>query len=89
MLESIQGWRKKWFYIHDELGASQQFGLAKFSADVVVTKKRSWRHELSTAEAAGADKLMTRVLALLKTVGKEVSGVQIISTFVRRRVQPL
>jgi hypothetical protein len=89
MLEYVQGWRKKWFYIHDEPGASQQFGLPEFSAEEVVTKKRSWRHELSTTEAAEADRLMARVLELQKTVGKEVAGVQIISTFIRRRVQPL
>ena len=32
---------------------------------------------------------MAQVLALQKTVGKEVSGIQIISTFIRHRVQPL
>ena len=38
---------------------------------------------------AEVDKLMARVVALQKTVGKEVSGIQIISTFIRRRVQSL
>ena len=89
MLESVQGWRKKWFYVRDEPSAGQKYGLPEFSADAVVRKKRSWRNKLSAPEEAEVDKLMERVVALQNTAGKEVSGIQIISTFIRRRVQPL
>ena len=72
MLESAQNWRKKWFYIRDEPGAGQQYGLEKFSADAVVTRKRTWRNELSDAEAAEADKLMAKVRVLRNTPVQEV-----------------
>jgi hypothetical protein len=72
MLGSIQGWRKKCFYIHDEPGTSQKFGLPEFSADAVVTKKKSWKHGLSATEAAKVDNLMAQVMALQKRIGKEV-----------------
>jgi len=52
-------------------------------------KKRFWRNELDAAEAAEADKLMERVRVLQNTAGQELSGVQILATFLRRRIQPL
>ena len=40
MKESVQGWRRKWFYIQNEKLAGQTFGIAPFS-DVPVAKKKS------------------------------------------------
>ena len=46
-------------------------------------------HQPDTRESAEAVPLLSRVRALLETTGKEVSGVHLIATFVKRRVQPL
>jgi hypothetical protein len=87
--ESVQGWRKKWFYIRDEAGASQVHGLPEFSPDAIIKKKKSWKHKLATSEVEEASKLFTQVATLQSTAGKEVTGIHLISTFIRRRVQPL
>jgi len=89
MLESVQGWRKKWFYVRDETNAAQPHGLPPFEADAEVKKKRSWRHDLSATEAREADQLLAKVKALQETAGMEVTGIHLISTFIRRRVHPL
>ena len=89
MLESVQGWRKKWFYVRDETNAAQPHGLPPFEAGAEVKKKRSWEHDLSATEAKEADRLLARIKALQNTAGMEVSGIHLISTFIRRRVQPL
>jgi hypothetical protein len=42
MAVSIQGWRKKWFYIQDKKAASSdQFGIAPFDAKAKLTKLTS------------------------------------------------
>ena len=51
--------------------------------------RRSWRHTLSEEEIAETDQLMSRIVELQETVGLEVSGLQIMATFIRRRIQPL
>ena len=89
MLESIQDWRKKWFYVRDEPIEGLASGLPKFLAEAVVKNKRSWQNKLSGPEEAEVNELMKHVMALQSTVGEEVSEVQIIRTFIRRRVQPL
>ena len=44
---------------------------------------------MTTEEEAEANRLLARVSALQTTAGQEVTGVHLISTFLRRRVQPL
>jgi hypothetical protein len=42
MAVSVQGWRKKWFYIKDQKTASSdQFGIAPFDANKSLTKLTS------------------------------------------------
>jgi hypothetical protein len=43
MADSIQEWRKRWFYVSDEPHDSQVPGLPEFNANAAFTKKRSWR----------------------------------------------
>ncbi|MBI0383860.1 hypothetical protein JBE27_48300, partial [Streptomyces albiflaviniger] len=89
LLESVQGWRKKWFYVRDETNAAQPHGLPPFEARAEVRKKRSCGHDLSATEAREADQLLIKVKALQETTGMEVLGTHLISAFIRRRVQPL
>jgi hypothetical protein len=43
MAVSVQGWRKKWFYIKDQKAASfDNFGIAPFDAKKSLTKLTSW-----------------------------------------------
>jgi hypothetical protein len=40
--ESIQNWRKKWFYIRDEKIEGQKYGLVPFDPTKEVVKLKSW-----------------------------------------------
>ena len=51
--------------------------------------KRTWRHDLSPAEEAEANDLLSRVADLRFAPGKELTGMQLICTFLKRRIQPL
>jgi hypothetical protein len=43
MAASVQGWKKKWFYIKDQkTSSSDKFGIAPFDATKSLTKLTSW-----------------------------------------------
>ena len=83
-VDSAQNWRKKWFYF-----TSQQEGLPDFVEHSPLVKTRAWLHQTSAAEEAEAKPLMEKIEKLLKTTGRVVSGLHLISTFIKRDVQPL
>jgi hypothetical protein len=87
MIESIPSWKKKWFYIKDQKTPNQRFGLPEFVADATVRKFARWSRGLTAVEEAEAAELMTKIESLRVT--SELSGIQLISTFIGRRVQPL
>jgi hypothetical protein len=87
MVESIPLWRKKWFYIKDQKTPNQRYGLPEFVADATVRKFSRCKRGLSEAEEAEVAVLMTKIESLRVT--DELSGIQLMSTFIGRRVQPL
>ena len=87
--ESVQAWRKKWFYIRDIPAAGREFGLPPFKHGETVKRKKSWKHTLTPDEIAETNQLMSRIEELQSKVGLEVSSLQIMATFIRRRIQPL
>ena len=87
--ESVQGWRRKWFYVKDEKTGTQKFGLPPFDSKTPATKLKSWEQSPSESELAETDPLVKRIYALQSTKGKELSGLQIMTHFLRLRVQPL
>jgi hypothetical protein len=57
--------------------------------DVLVAKlKKSWRNTLSPDESAIADKLFDQVADLTNAGGLTMCGTEVVSVFLRRRVQP-
>jgi len=84
-IDSVCGWRKGWFYLKDRCVAGQRFGLAAFNPDARMVRQASWSHALTAAESAELTPYLER-LAVLKD---ELSGGELISVFVGRRVQPL
>ena len=83
--ESVQGWRKRWFY----LTVDAESRVPEFSLQARVKSRRSWKHELSSSEKAEADQLLSQVATFRCAPGKELTGIQLISTFLKRRIQPL
>ncbi|KAK1629485.1 hypothetical protein QYE76_003800 [Lolium multiflorum] len=85
--DSVQGWRKRWLYVHEESSDSMEYNIAPFDGKAKILRRRS-RDEVSEEEklATGA---MTRIRELQSTRGKELSGIQITAYFLRIRMQPL
>jgi hypothetical protein len=87
--ENNPGWRTKWFYAKDKPSAGQEFGLEEFRPTSVLRPRASWTHELTDEEMKITQPLMEKIQQLRATPEKEVSGLQLIRTFIDRRVQPL
>ncbi|KAK1649847.1 hypothetical protein QYE76_067652 [Lolium multiflorum] len=87
--DSVQGWRKRWLYIHEENANSVEHNIVPFDGSAKIQRRRSWDAEASEEEKKATEALMTRIHELQNTRGKELSGVQITAYFLRIRVQPL
>jgi hypothetical protein len=84
--ENNPGWRTKWFYARDKPCAGQNFGLEEFRPTTVIQPRASWAHELSEEEMKITQPMMEKIQQLQATPKKELSGIQIIRTFIERRV---
>ena len=82
--DSVQGWRKRWFYIRCD-----QAGLPDFDSERELRKTCAWAHPLAKEEKEAVKPLLSLLRHLLKTLGRESGGVHLIGTFFRLRVQPL
>ncbi|KAK1626778.1 hypothetical protein QYE76_001093 [Lolium multiflorum] len=87
--DSIQGWRKKWLYIHEESSNPVEENIAPFDGEAKILRRRSWDAEATEDEKLSTEALITRIHELQNTRGKELSGIEITAYFLRTRVQPL
>ncbi|KAK1619160.1 hypothetical protein QYE76_024677 [Lolium multiflorum] len=87
--DSVQGWRKRWLYVHEESSDSVEYNIAPFDGEAKILRRRSWDAEATEEEKSATEALMTRIHELQNTRGKELSGIQITAYFLRIRVQPL
>jgi hypothetical protein len=69
--------------------AGHEFGLAPFDPSQKIVPKRSWKNQILDGEVAEIEGLYRRVEDLQLIPDREVNGVDIIRTFLKRRVQPL
>ena len=84
MKESVQDWRRKWFYVRNVSAPYSRAGLPEF-VDVLEAKpKKSWKNLVDAEESAVVESLYGRCKGLLKMVGTEVAAL-----YLKRRVQPL
>jgi hypothetical protein len=90
MAASVQGWRKKWFYIKDQKTASSdQFGIAPFDANKGLQKLVSWDSPPTEAEIEDLKPLLSRIHSLKSAAGGALVGTQLMAFFLQRRIQPL
>jgi hypothetical protein len=90
MAASVQGWRKKWFYIKDrKVSSSNQYGIAPFGASKEVKKLASWDLPPTEAEMEEIKPLLARIQAPKSGRGGALLGTQLMAFFLQRRVQPL
>jgi hypothetical protein len=87
--ENNPGWRTKWYYAKDKSSDDENFGLEEFQSTGVLRPRVSWRHDLSDEELKVTEPLMEKIQQLRATPKKELSGIQLIRTFIERRIQPL
>ncbi|KAK1608124.1 hypothetical protein QYE76_031797 [Lolium multiflorum] len=87
--DSVQGWHKRWLYVHEESSDSVEYNIAPFDGRAKILRRRSWDAEATEEEKSATEALMTRIHELQNTRGKELSGIQITAYFLRIRVQPL
>ena len=88
-LDSVQGWRKKWLYVKDQKTGTQEYGLAPFDLTKGVVKRKSWDADATPEEIAATEHLMKKIYDLQSTPKKELSGLQLMTHFLRLRIQPL
>jgi hypothetical protein len=90
MAASVQGWRKKWFYIKDrKVSSSDQYGIAPFDASKEVKKLASWDSPPTEAEREEIKPLLARIQELKSGRGGALSGTQLMAFFLQHRIQPL
>jgi hypothetical protein len=90
MAASVQGWRKKWFYIKDQkISSSDQFGVAPFDANQRLQKLASWDSPPTEAEFEELKPLLSRIQSLKSAAGSALTGTQLMAFFLQTRIQPL
>jgi hypothetical protein len=90
MAASVQGWRKKWFYIKDQkVASSDQFGIASFDADKSLQKLASWDSPPTETKIADLKPLLSRIQSLKSAARGALIGTQLMAFFLQRRIQPL
>ncbi|KAK1699367.1 hypothetical protein QYE76_016064 [Lolium multiflorum] len=87
--DSVQGWRKRWLYVHEESANSVEHNIAPFDASAKILRRCSWDTKATEEEKTATEALMSRIYELQNTRTKEFSGIQITAYFLRIRVQPL
>ncbi|KAK1661141.1 hypothetical protein QYE76_049300 [Lolium multiflorum] len=69
--DSVQGWRKKWLYIHEENHGCAEDNIPPFDGAEKIYRRRSWDAEATEEEKTATEALMTRIHELQNTRGKE------------------
>jgi hypothetical protein len=87
--ENNPGWRTKWFYAKEKPSTGPEFRLEEFRPTSILRPRALWAHELTDEEMKITQPLMEKIQQLRATPEKEVYGLQLIRTFIERRVQPL
>jgi hypothetical protein len=65
MAASVQGWRKKWFYIKDhKVSSSDQYGIAPFDVAKDLKKLALWDSPPTETEMEDIKTLLARIQAL-------------------------
>ncbi|KAM0900633.1 hypothetical protein ACQ4PT_020475 [Festuca glaucescens] len=89
MKESVQGWRQKWFYLRDIPASGRRSNLPLFEDVLAAVPKKSWQNALTAEESKVADQLYEKILDLKNADGQTMCGTEVVTVFLKRRVQPV
>jgi hypothetical protein len=82
MAASVQGWKKKWFYIKDQkASSSKKFGIAPFDANKNLTKLASWDSPPTEAKIKEIKPLLSRIQSQKSAAGGALMGTQLMVFF--------
>ncbi|KAK1605022.1 hypothetical protein QYE76_028695 [Lolium multiflorum] len=56
--DSVQGWRKRWLYIHEESANSVEHNIIPFDGSTKILRRRSWDAEATEEEKTATEALM-------------------------------
>lgn len=85
-LASVQNWRRRWFY----LKGKNSDDLPEFNPHSLLSRRKSWNHELTQEELEETEPLMNQIAELRKvSSGPWINGLHLSCVFVMRRIQPL
>ncbi|KAK1617520.1 hypothetical protein QYE76_023037 [Lolium multiflorum] len=59
--DSVQGWRRRWLYIHEEDANSVEHNIVPFDGNAKIQRRHSWDAEASEEEKTATEALMTRI----------------------------
>jgi hypothetical protein len=80
MAASLQGWRKKWFYIKDQkVSSSDLYGIAPFDAAKTLKKLASWDSPPIETEMEDVKPLVARIQALKSDDGGSLPVTQLMA----------
>ncbi|KAK1610463.1 hypothetical protein QYE76_034136 [Lolium multiflorum] len=75
--DSVQGWCKRWLYIHEESADSLEHNIPPFNGNEKILRHRSWDAEATDEEKSATEVLMTRIHELQNTRGQELSDLSV------------
>jgi hypothetical protein len=82
MAASVQGWKKKWFYIKDQkASSSKKFGIAPFDANKNLAKLTSWDSPPTEAKIEEIKPLLSHIQSLKSAAGGALMGTQLMAFF--------
>jgi hypothetical protein len=85
MATSVQGSRKKSFYIKDQKNSSSDhYGVALFDANKELKKLSSWDSPPTEAKMDEIKPLLARIQSLKNASGGALSGMQLMAFFLQR-----
>ena len=64
LCESIQGWKRKWFYLREDNAPQFRSTLPPFEDVKVIKMKKSWKNIISAEESAVVEELYGRLQEL-------------------------
>lgn len=88
LVESVQGWKQKWFYLRENAPNSRS-ALPPFKDVSVIKPKKSWRNTISPEESEVVEELYNRLQNLTSIGGQEMLGTEFVALYMKRRIQPL
>ena len=86
LIESIQGWKQKWFYLREDNAPHFLSALPPFEDIRVIKTKKSWKNIIPAEKSEVVEELYGRLRDLRSINGQEMLGKEFAALFMKRRI---